>query len=85
MFPRFLEPRIREILTDTPVVGVIGPRQTGKTTLVRQISGPDRQYLTLDDPNLLAAARADPLGFIRDVDRVVIDEIQRAPGLMLAI
>ena len=85
MFPRFLEPRVREILADTPVLGLIGPRQSGKTTLARQVSELDRQYLTLDDPNLLAAARADPIGFVREVDRVVIDEIQRAPGLMLAI
>lgn len=85
MFPRFLEPRVREILTDTPVLGLIGPRQSGKTTLAKRISEPDRTYLTLDDPNLLAAARADPLGLIRDADRVAIDEIQRAPGLMLAI
>ena len=85
MFPRFLEPRLREILSDTPVLGLLGPRQSGKTTLARHVSEPDRQYLTLDDPNLLAAARADPIGLVRAVDRVVIDEIQRAPGLMLAI
>lgn len=85
MFPRFLESRVREILTDTPVLGLIGPRQSGKTTLAKQVSEPDHRYLTLDDPNLLAAARADPVGFIRDVDRVVIEEIQRAPDLMLAI
>ena len=85
MFSRFLEPRVREILTDTPVLGLIGPRQSGKTTLAKQVSEPDRRYLTLDDPNLLAAARADPVGLIRNVDRMVIDEIQRAPDLMLAI
>lgn len=77
MFSRFLEPRVREILTDTPVLGLIGPRQSGKTTLAKQVSEPDRRYLTLDDPNLLAAARADPVGLIRNVDRMVIDEIQR--------
>ncbi len=85
MFTRFLEPRLREILTDTPVLGLIGPRQSGKTTLAKLVSEPDRKYLTLDDPNLLAAARTDPIGVIRDAERVVIDEIQRAPGLMLAI
>ena len=67
------------------MLGVIGPRQSGSTTLAKEVGEFTRQSMTLDDPNLLAAARADPLGFIRDVDRVVIDEIQRAPGLMLAI
>ena len=85
MFPRLLEPRLREILSDTPVAGLIGPRQSGKTTLAKLVSEPGRAYLTLDDPNVLAAALADPIGLIGDVDRVVIDEIQRAPELMLAI
>ncbi|WP_423753180.1 ATP-binding protein [Agrobacterium tumefaciens] len=72
-------------LSDTRVVLIAGPRQAGKTTLARQFEGPDRAYLTLDDVGTLQAARADPVGFIRGVDRVVIDEVQRAPELMLAI
>ncbi|NTB97340.1 ATP-binding protein [Agrobacterium tumefaciens] len=72
-------------LSDTRVVLIAGPRQAGKTTLARQFEGPDRAYLTLDDAGTLQAARTDPVGFIRGVDRVVIDEVQRAPELMLAI
>lgn len=72
-------------LSDTRVVLIAGPRQAGKTTLARQFEGPDRAYLTLDDVGTLQAARTDPVGFIRGVDRVVIDEVQRAPELMLAI
>ncbi|RVT74253.1 ATP-binding protein [Agrobacterium sp. CNPSo 2736] len=72
-------------LSDTRVVLIAGPRQAGKTTLARQFEGPDRAYLTLDDAGTLQAARADPVGFIRGVHRVVIDEVQRAPELMLAI
>ncbi|WP_370647651.1 ATP-binding protein [Agrobacterium sp. S7/73] len=72
-------------LSDTRVVLIAGPRQAGKTTLARQFEGPDRAYLTLDDAGTLQAARADPVGFIRGVDRAVIDEVQRAPELMLAI
>lgn len=44
-----------------------------------------RSYVTLDDPATLAAARSDPVAFIRDLDRAVIDEVQRAPDLLLAI
>lgn len=72
-------------LSDTRVVLVSGPRQAGKSTLVRTFEGEGRRYLTLDDPAVLSAARADPTGFIRGLDRVIIDEIQRAPELMLSI
>jgi uncharacterized protein len=84
MYPRYAADRARMILADTPVLGLIGPRQSGKTTLARQLE-PDRRYITLDNPNTLAAALADPVGTIRRLDTVIIDEIQRAPALMLAI
>src|SRR5262249_8349394 len=45
----------------------------------------NRTYVTLDDNATLAAARSDPVSFIRDLDRAVIDEGQRAPGIFLAI
>ena len=72
-------------MTDTPVVLLAGPRQAGKTTLVRQISDGGRRYLTLDDGLTLLSAREDPVGMIRSLDSAVIDEIQRAPALLLAI
>jgi uncharacterized protein len=84
MYPRYAADRARMILADTPVLGLIGPRQSGKTTLAQQLE-PNRRYITLDDPNTLAAALADPVGTIRRLDTVIIDEIQRAPALMLAI
>lgn len=70
---------------DTPVVLLAGPRQAGKTTLVRKIACNGARYLTLDDELTLMSAREDPVGMIRSLDRVVIDEIQRAPTLLLAI
>ncbi|KPH78172.1 ATPase AAA, partial [Bosea vaviloviae] len=85
MYPRHAESRIREALTDTRVVAIAGPRQSGKTTLARKIAGETHSYLTLDDPAVLAAATSDPSGLIRRLDRAVIDEIQRAPNLTLAI
>lgn len=84
LYPRLLDSRIHEALRDTPVVLINGPRQCGKTTLVEQ-HGQDIPYFTLDDDSLLTAVRADPTGFIKRMDRVVIDEIQHAPELLRAI
>jgi predicted AAA+ superfamily ATPase len=84
-YPRFLDAPLRAALADTPVVMVTGPRQAGKTTLVREIAGAGWEYRTLDDAAVLEAARRDPVGFVRAVDRLAIDEIQRAPDLLLAI
>lgn len=85
IYPRLLGARIAEALADTPVVLVAGPRQAGKTTLVRQMAMPEMRYLTLDDELTRLSARDDPAGMIRSLDRAVIDEIQRAPQLLLAI
>ena len=80
-----MERRAEEALSDTPVVLIVGPRRAGKTTLVRKMGDAGRTYITLDDQTVLAAAQSDPAGFIRGLDRAIIDEIQRAPDLLLAI
>ncbi len=85
LYPRLVQARIAEALADTPVVLVAGPRQAGKTTLVRQMAEQGMRYLTLDDELTLLSAREDPVGMIRSLDCAVIDEIQRAPQLLLAI
>ena len=85
MFKRFVERRAEEALSDTPVVLIVGPRRAGKTTLVKGMEEAGRTYITLDDQTVLEAARSDPAGFIRGLDRAIIDEIQRAPDLLLAI
>ena len=86
LLPRRIEPRIAEALLDTPVVLLAGPRQAGKTTLVRHIAAQQGlRYLTLDDGLTLLSAREDPVGMVRSLDRAVIDEIQRAPQVLLAI
>lgn len=81
---RHLQPLLSAAIADTPAALVNGPRQCGKTTLARQFAG-NRVYFSLDDPALLAAAKADPIGFIRHHDALIIDEIQRAPELLMAI
>lgn len=85
MFERFVERRAEEALGDTPVVLIVGPRRAGKTTLVRKMATAGRTYITLDDQTALEAARSDPAGFIRGLDKAIIDEVQRAPDLLLAI
>ena len=75
-------------LKDSPVVFIQGARQTGKSTLAKSLAaeGYTARYLTLDDAVTLAAAESDPTGFIAGLDGpVIIDEVQRAPGLALAI
>lgn len=85
LFRRYAEAKVERALQDTRVVLVVGPRQAGKTTLVRRFVTRDRPYLTLDDEATLERARTDPVDFIRGLNAAVIDEIQRAPELMLAI
>jgi predicted AAA+ superfamily ATPase len=85
VWPRGIARRLQESLADTPVVLLNGPRQSGKTTLVRQFASDQRPYLTLDDATTAAAARQDPQGFLRRLDGAVIDEVQRVPELLLAI
>nr|WP_205919300.1 ATP-binding protein [Rhizobium binae] len=72
-------------MSDTRVVLIVGPRQSGKTTLAKKMANEGREYYTLDNATTLDAARQDPVGFVRRLDRAIIDEIQRAPELLLAI
>ncbi len=87
IFPRLIAQHLLEAMSDTPVVLLVGPRQAGKTTLVKQIASNSGEfrYLTLDDALTLLSTQEDPVGMIRSLDRAVIDEIQRAPSLLLAI
>jgi len=88
MYPRNLLSCVREAVADTPVVLVNGARQTGKSTLVQSLAdnGFDGRYLTLDDATALAAARSAPEEFIAGLDGpVILDEVQRAPELFIAL
>jgi predicted AAA+ superfamily ATPase len=56
-----------------------------KTTLVRDLVAGNREFITMDDDMVLAAARSDPTGLVRALDRTTIDEVQRVPDLLRAI
>lgn len=86
VLPRRAESLVRAALSDTRVVTVNGARQTGKSTLTRLIGRDMRAtWLSLDDDGTLRAALADPVTFVSPTGPLVIDEVQRAPDLALAI
>ncbi|HWL63570.1 MAG TPA: ATP-binding protein [Steroidobacteraceae bacterium] len=87
LYRRFAEEALRETLADTPAVLIHGPRQCGKTTLARGVGeARDYAYFSFDDDVTLAAAKADPVGFVGDLpERVVLDEVQRAPVIFPAL
>ena len=79
--PRILEPLVRRVAGEYPVVTITGPRQSGKTTLCRALF-PDKPYVNLEPLDEREYARNDPRGFLAQFpDGAVIDEIQNAPDL----
>ena len=81
MIPRALGPKLRALSLKFPLVAVIGPRQSGKTTLVR-MEFPSLRYVTLEDPDTRDYAARDPRGMLEDLrDGAILDEIERSPGL----
>ena len=85
-YARWLADGVTQALRTRRVVVVSGARQVGKTTLARRVMGDGDIYRTLDDGQLLAAAREDPDGFISlPAGTMAIDEIQKAPSLLSAI
>ena len=84
--PRFAAGLLRKALAVSPVVVLMGARQTGKSTLVQhEPSLSDRLYLTLDDPDVREQARLAPDDLVRSAPRLALDEVQREPDLLLAV
>lgn len=87
LIDRHIRPLLVDALSEARVVCLLGARQSGKTTLVRSVVDEEHpaRYVSLDDPVALEVARADPAGFIAGAERLAIDEVQRAPDLLLAV
>ncbi len=88
MIYRKIIPKIQKALKDTPVVFISGPRQSGKTTLVKYLAENfyPANYLNFDDATVLAAAKSNPEGFLEFYEEnLVLDEVQRVPEIFLVI
>src|SRR5216110_2977394 len=80
---RTLDPVLARAAREFPAVVLTGPRQSGKTTLLRHQFGRTHRYLSLELPDVRAAAASDPRGFLElNPPPVIFDEIQYAPGLL---
>lgn len=81
MIKRRLSSKIKNLSNQYPVVTLTGPRQSGKTTLVRAVFS-EWKYVSLEEPDVREFALTDPRGFIDAYpERTVMDEVQRAPEL----
>lgn len=81
MFKRTLSDKLCGAVKSFYAVSLIGPRQSGKTTLLKQLF-PDYQYINLEDPDTLAKIQLDPRGFFADTQKKwIIDEAQEYPDL----
>src|SRR5580692_7301939 len=82
MIERHITPELKFLAKEYPIVTVIGPRQSGKTTLVKQVFS-HLPYVNLESPDIRSAAEWDPRALLSKYPLgAIFDEIQRAPGLL---
>jgi len=81
MIPRTAESELKKLASQFKAVALNGPRQSGKTTLVRK-AFPDKAYVSLENPDIRSYALNDPRGFLANYPKgAILDEVQRAPEL----
>src|SRR5262245_50037092 len=86
ILPRLIQTSLSRALATMPVVVITGARQTGKTTLVKELAPESgRLYLTLDDLDVLEQADHAPGDLVARSNRITIDEVQRAPQLLHSV
>ncbi|MEI6243217.1 MAG: AAA family ATPase, partial [Chlamydiota bacterium] len=82
MFKRLLTAHIQQLATKYPVVTLVGPRQSGKTTLV-QAAFPNKPYVNMEDSDNRSLATLDPKSFMETYPNgAILDEVQRTPNLL---
>ncbi|MBF0378856.1 MAG: ATP-binding protein [Desulfamplus sp.] len=78
--PRTLENHIKLMASKFPVITLTGPRQSGKSTLIRH-AFPEKPYISCEDPDIRLFAMQDPRGFLKTYPSAIIDEAQKAPEI----
>ena len=81
MIKRIIGDVLKNLANQYPVVTITGPRQSGKTTLIKNVFA-DKQYVNLESPDIRQFAVNDPKGFLAQYNNAILDEIQRAPELL---
>lgn len=87
MIKRNIKAALEKGLSRSPIVLLTGARQTGKTTLMKEIAKEKNySYITFDDIRFLSAAKNDPIGFVEGLSKpVILDEVQRVPEIFTVI
>ncbi len=81
MINRTLKDKLLSLAKQYPILTLTGPRQSGKSTLLKN-TFPNYRYVSLEDPDMREFAQTDPRGFLRSYsNRVILDEVQRVPTL----
>ena len=81
-YPRQIEKTIKKYIKIFPAIAIIGPRQSGKSTTLKEIFGKQYKYVSFDDPLTVDFFNQDPIGFMNKYsNKVIFDEVQKVPAV----